>query len=197
LLREKVRKLRVREVVPRTEFPNFRDCGKSVEPSLLRLLENLQKNHGRAFVSEAGLRRMIAEDTKHMPGVDTVPTALERFEHRGLIAQEWLLAGGIMPDGDQCKKGTRLIVVARNRHQRFVFRARAKHRNRRHGITNRIEGTFDEVRRKIDAALERAPDPREHEEEMARKRQEDGERLAELAAQWAAAESETPERPPP
>lgn len=169
-LSREVRDLGVREVVPRSEFPNFRDHGMQIEPPLLRLLENLQKNFGRAFVAESGLRQMLCENVGHMAGVDSIPQALERLEHRGLVAQEWLVAGGIKPDGEPCGKGMRLIVVARNRHQRFAFAARAKHRNRRRGVTNRVDTrTVAQALGVIAQSVKEQP-PQEREQEAERKR---------------------------
>ena len=75
-LAPKVRRPGTREVFPRTEAPNFRDAGMMVDAPLLNVVASLQKRYGEAFASEAGLRQMIAQDTGHMPGVDTIPRAL-------------------------------------------------------------------------------------------------------------------------
>src|SRR5271166_242797 len=108
MIPERVRPtLRVREVVRGEAFPNFRDHGRTVDAPLLRVLASLQRQYGEAFASESGLRAMIWQDTGHMPGVDTIPTALERLERQGLLQQQWLKAGGIKPDGGVCSKGTR------------------------------------------------------------------------------------------
>jgi hypothetical protein len=182
----RVRKLRTREVVPRTEFPNFRDSGMTVDRALLRILGNLQRKYGESFAAESGLRRMIAEDTGLMPGVDTIPTALERLEAQGLLTQEWLLAGGIKPDGAECTSGTRLVRVAMNRRERFAFAARAQRRNRREGVTRRVHvralQTFEQARASIAKAV--AP-PDTQAADAERRRREGLEGLAELAAQWA------------
>lgn len=146
-MKAEVRELGTREVV--RDFPNFRDHGMTVEGVLLKVLSSLTKKHGEAWASEAGLRRMICEDTRcpecgvshpvgHMPGTDTIPTALERLELEGVIAQEWLLPGGILPDGSDAKRGTRLIRLARNRREHFAFAERGRTRNRRQGVTRRV-----------------------------------------------------------
>jgi hypothetical protein len=189
-----VRKLRPREIVPRTEHPNFRDSGKLVTGPLLNVLGSLQKRHGEAFASEGGLRKMICEDTGHMPGVDTVATALERLEAEGLIAQEWLMAGGIKPDGSQCGRGTRLIRLAANRRERFAFAARARSRNRREGITRRIDHhalrTLTQARASITSQVAPPPNPQQ---DFERARNEALAMAAELAEQWS---RERPKKPP-
>jgi hypothetical protein len=182
----------VREVVPRTEFPNFRDHSRMVDGPLLNVLASLQKQYGEAFAAESGLRRMICEDTGHMPGVDTIPTALERLEAQGLLTQEWLRAGGIKPDGTPCLKGTRLVRLAVNRRERFAFRSRARERDRRDGTTRRVNRnalqTLAQARASIASAV--AP-PDDRQQAADRKRTEDLRRLAELGDEWA-----KPERPP-
>ncbi len=174
------RKLRTREIVPREEAPNFRDHGKMVDRALLKVIGSLQKKHGEAFASEAGLRRMICEDTGHMPGVDTIPTALERLERQGVVEQRWLKPGGVLPDGSPCTHGTRLVFLPQCRHDRRALRARA---NRREGVTNRVDRraleTFTEARATI-AKHVAAPDNRQQDAD--RKRREDLARLAELDA---------------
>src|ERR1700682_3720959 len=107
--RRKIAPLRVREVVSRDRFPNFRDHGKMVDRPLLDLLARLQKRYGEAWASEDGLRRMICEDVGHMPGVDTIACAPERLERQGAVRQFWLKPGGIKPDGSPCTFGTRLV----------------------------------------------------------------------------------------
>lgn len=139
---------------------------------------------------------MIHDDTGHMPGVDTITTALERLELQGLIAQEWLFAGGIKPDGEQASKGMRLIRIAANRQQRFAFAARARARNRREGVTRKVElrrATVEQARKNI-GAMVRDQDADARELEAQRKRQEDAARLRELEALWA---SEPPGKPRP
>lgn len=133
-LAPKVRRPGTREVFPRTEAPNFRDAGMMVDAPLLNVVASLQKRYGEAFASEAGLRQMIAQDTGHMPGVDTIPCALERLERQGLVRQVWLKPGGIKPDGSPCTYGTRLIFLPRCRTERQALQARA----RRQGETRRV-----------------------------------------------------------
>lgn len=180
-----VRKLRTRELVPRSEFPNFRDHGRMVDRPLLNVLASLQRRYGESFASEAGLRRMIAQDVKHMPGVDTIRRALERLEAQGILAQEWLTPGGIMPDGSPCTFGTRLVRLAINRRERFAFRARARRRNRREGVSHRIvRRELGDAHKHIAAAVSGGETPPEREAAAGRKRESDLARLAELAAEW-------------
>jgi hypothetical protein len=145
--------LKTREVVPRTRHPNFRDHGRMVDRPLLAVIGNLQKRHGEAFASEAGLRRMICEDTGHMPGVDTIPSALERLEATGILVQRWLKPGGLLPDGSPCTFGTRIVFLPQcRRHKRALF-----HRNRREGVTGRPDrralDSLRQARASIAAAL--------------------------------------------
>jgi hypothetical protein len=128
-------KLRTREVVSRVRFPNFRDHGKTVDAPLLKVIASLQKKHGEAFASESGLRRMIAEDTGHCPGVDTVRRALERLERYGIVRQVWLKPGGVLPFGQVCTHGTRLVYLPQCRIERRALVAR----RRRDGETRRVD----------------------------------------------------------
>lgn len=121
-----IKRPRTREVIPRARCPNFRDAGRTVDAPLLKVLCSLQKKHGEAFASEAGLRFMIAQDTGHMPGLDTVRRALDRLEAQGLLAQVHLLPGGVRPDGAVCTYGTRLVAVPQCRRERRGLRARAR-----------------------------------------------------------------------
>jgi hypothetical protein len=184
----RVRKLRTREVVPRAEYPNFRDHGKTVDRVLLRILGNLQRTHGEAWASEAGLRRMICEDEKHMPGVDTIPCALERLERQGLLEQHWLKPGGILPDGRVCTYGTRLVFLPQGRHARRGLVARA---NRRDGVTHRTGDrrralqSLEHARAGIAKQLAPPPTVNSRELDVERKRREDLRRLAELEALWS------------
>ena len=158
--------LAVREVVPRTRHPNFRDHHMTVDRPLMDLVWSLTKRYGEAFASESGLRRMLCEDTGHMPGVDTVPCALERLEGMGLLAQDWLLKGGIMPDGEPCHAGTRLLIPARDRHERRAFILRAKRRNRRVGVKRLPDAvalaTLGKARAQIALAVAPLPDTAAH-----------------------------------
>jgi len=179
---ERLPDLAVREVVPRDKHPNLRDHGMTVDRALLELVWRLAKKHGEAFVAESSLRRMYCEDTGHMPGVDTVPSALERFERQGLIAQDWLLRGGILPDGQPCKHGMRLIVPAKNRHERLAFIKRATYRNRRAGVTRKVSRPALEAvdaRGGIAAAVAPLPDVRAQHEAAKRAKLD---KVAELVA---------------
>jgi hypothetical protein len=177
-----VRKLRTREVVPISEHPNFRDHGRTVDAPLLRVLANLQRRHGECFASEAGLRRMICEDVGHMPGVDTVPCALERLEAQGLLEQRWLKPGGILPDGSVCTHGTRLVIVPRCRIHRRGLAARA----RRDGTTNRVQERMLQTLEQARASAMKPPPPADDRARaLERKRAEDLARLAQLADAWA------------
>lgn len=107
-------------------MPNFKGAGRTVDAALLRLLGNLQRRHGEAFASEAGLRKMLAEDEHLMPGQDTIRRALRRLEAQGLVAQVHLLAGGIRPDGRVCTHGTRLVRLPQCRRQARAMKVRAR-----------------------------------------------------------------------
>jgi|HubBroStandDraft_3_1064219.scaffolds.fasta_scaffold00119_2 hypothetical protein len=108
----------------------------TVDASLLAVVASLQRRHGEAYASEAGLRKMVAENVGHMPGVDTIPCALERLERRGILKQVWLQPSDkrtgrkadILPTGERVVFGTRLIFLARSRGQRRAFRAHARAR---------------------------------------------------------------------
>jgi hypothetical protein len=113
-----VRPIASRERVLTSEFPNFRDHGRMVDRALLRLTQNLQKRYGRGWASEGGLRRMIAQDTGHMPGVTTIAKALVRLARHGLVVQVHLVGGQVLPDGELCTHGTRLIWIPRTQRQR-------------------------------------------------------------------------------
>lgn len=176
-----VARLRTREVVPRTLHPNFRDHGRMVDRPLLNILASLQRKHGEAFASEAGLRRMICEDTGHMPGVDTVPTALERLQRWGLVEQQWLRPGGLLPDGSPCTYGTRLVVVPQCRAQR----RRLSSKNRREGVQRRPDrralATLDKARATIAQRL--APLPTA-DASLERRKQEALAAIRDLEAAW-------------
>lgn len=178
----RVRKLRTRERVSTSEHPNFRDHGRTVDAPLLNVLASLQKKHGESFASEAGLRRMICEDVGHMPGIDTVPSALERLEAQGLLEQRWLKPGGILPDGSVCTHGTRLIIIPRCRRHRRGLAARA----RREGTTNRVQHrmleTLEQARRGAFRPLASTDD---RVRALERKRAEDLARLEQLGEAWA------------
>jgi len=188
-----VRVIRTREVVSTAEYPNFRDAGRTVDASILRILGHLVRRYGESWVSEAGLRRMICEDTGRLPGLDTVRRALGRLEEQGVLEQRHLLAGGILPDGSVCTHGTRLIGLPQCRRARRGLVARS----RRETEIRRVQ------RRKL-VALERAraeafrPAPLADTATRARaledKRSADLARLAELEAVWD--EEDQKKKPP-
>jgi hypothetical protein len=136
--RREVRDVASREVVPVSEWPNFRDHGRMVDTPLLNLLSKLQQKHGRSWASEGGLRTMICEDTGHMPGTTTIPKALKRLGMQGLVVNVHLVAGDIKPDGEVCTHGTREVWVPRTDKQRRAAKAynarpgRAPYRSQRH-----------------------------------------------------------------
>jgi len=163
-----------------------------VEAALLRLVCRLQRNHGVAFISEAGARMMICQDTGHMPGVGTIPAALRRLEIQGIVTRDWCTRGSIMPDGVQAIEGCMLLCVpqaripprvaaamsSRTRSERIV-RGRL-HPQRLHELRQRTRALAPPLARGPDAAA------------LERKRADDAQRLRELAAQW-----EREERGPP
>jgi hypothetical protein len=185
-----VRRPRTREVVPRCEHPNFRDHGRTVDRALLNVLASLQRKYGLAFASEAGLRRFVCEDTGHMPGVDTIPCALERLEAQGLVEQRWLLPGGVLPDGRVCTYGTRLVWLPQCRRARRGLQVR----NRREGVSNRVQrrmvASIDQAKREAFATP--AAGPSEAALSADRKRAALA-ALADLSASW---ERERAARPP-
>jgi hypothetical protein len=150
---------RTREVIPRARCPNFRDAGRTVDAPLLKVLANLQKKHGEAFASEAGLRHMIAQDTGHMPGTDTIRRALERLEALGLVAQVWLKPGGILPDGGVCTYGTRLVHVPACHRDRRALRARARRDGETRRVHRRALAELGSARAQVAAILTPAPAP--------------------------------------
>jgi hypothetical protein len=184
------RRLAARQRVP--DVPNFRDYGMTVAGDLLRILGNLQKNHGYAWASEAGLRSMIEIDTGHLPGVGTIPQALDRLEVRGAVRQFWLVRGGILPDGDECKCGTRLVILPQNRRERRAFVINGK-RGKREMVTFRsnraIVASVEQAKKQIAKAMTPLADG-----DLARRKQSDLARLADLAAQWA--REPKPDKPP-
>lgn len=185
-------RLRTREVVPRDRVANFRDHARMVDTPLLKVIGNLQKKHGQAFASEAGLRRMIAQDTGHMPGVDTIPTALERLERTGILEQQYLAPGGLLPDGSPCTYGTRLVWLPQSRVQRRGLLAR----NRRERVTGRPNRrALQSLASARSAVLKTMTPPQApREEPLERRRQAELARLAELEASWA--RKPDPDKPP-
>ena len=179
-----------RAVVPRTAWPNLKEHGKTCEWHLLRILQNLQRGHGYAYITEAGLRTQFCEDTGHMPGVGTLPAALERLERQGVLHQLWLLKGGIRPDGIETTVGMRLIRVAMNRAERqnFAHRRRAG-RERTLGLRVQHRQLFELMKAKKDVPK---PAPDTSAADFERRR---GEQLEALEA--FARELEEYEYPPP
>jgi hypothetical protein len=183
-----IRRPKLREVI--RDVPNFRDHGMMVDRALLKIVANLQRRHGEAWASEAGLRHMIAQDTGHMPGVSTVPKALDRLERAGILVHRELRRGKVLPDGDVCRLGTVLIYLPQNRAARRALAARARRQNDPdpYRVRPRAPSDLADVRKEIARAVEpHAPDERE--QAAARARQQGTAALAELAAQW---ERETP-----
>jgi hypothetical protein len=189
-----VRVLRTREVVPQSEHPNFRSAGKMVDAPLLRVIASLAKKYGQAFASEAGLRRLVCEDAGRMAGVDTIPTALERLEARGIVAQRWLRPGGQLPDGNNCTRGTRLVWLPQCRHDRRALRVVA--RNRRETVSGRVDrkalATFEKARAAIGKTLTAHAPPTSA--SLERRKEEAIAALRELERAWAA--EPPPEKPP-
>jgi hypothetical protein len=185
--------VKTREIIPRTRHPNFRDHGRMVDRPLLNVIANLQKKHGEAFASEAGLRRMICEDTGHMPGVDTVPTALERLEGAGILVQRWLKPGGLLPDGSPCTFGTRIVFLPQCRLHKRAIAAR----NRRETVSGRPDrralASLRQARASIAAAL--TPPPAPAPIDYAQRKAEAMARARELEALWAR-EHKPPDKPP-
>lgn len=181
----RTRVVRTREVI--RDLPNLRDHGRTVDRPLLALLASLQRAHGEAFASEASLRRMVYEDTGHMPGLDTVRRALRRLETQGLLDQWWLLPGGILPDGSECTSGTRLVFVPQCRRDRRVLQSRARTRGRE-GVTNRIQPRMLASLTQARAAIAKSLEPIQA-NEAPRSASDDARlraiaQLGELAAAW-------------
>jgi hypothetical protein len=120
MVSREVRPIASRERVPTSEWPNFRDHGRMVDRALLHVAGNLQRKYGRSWASEAGLRRMICQDTGHMPGVTTIAKALVRLARYGVVVQVALAPGQLKPDGELCTHGTRLVWIPRTQRQRHA-----------------------------------------------------------------------------
>lgn len=187
------RELGVRET--RVPLPNFREHGRTTDAALLRLVGRLQVRHGQAFTSERVLRVMLHEDTGLMPGVSTIPKAIDRLRDQGLIVQEWLYAGQILPDGSMASHGARLLWCPQNRRQRFSARAYNAKQDRRVGVKNRCVPASSAGAIVAQVAAGKALPPTqgktaaEREELEAKafesRRAESLRRARELAAQWA------------
>ncbi len=134
---------------------------------------------------------MICEDTGLMPGLDTVRRALARIERQGIVEQRWLVAGGILPDGNVCSKGTRLVVVPQCRRARRALHAA------REQVSNRVQRrellTLAQARASVFRPMA-LPDDRQREKarELEREKARQIEALRELAATWEAEASEPP-----
>jgi hypothetical protein len=173
-----------REPVPTTLWPNLRDHGRTVDASLLRILGHLQARYGEAFATEAGLRKMFCEDEGHMPGVDTVPKALRRLEAQGLLEQRHLVRGGILPDGQVCSAGARLIVL----HQLRDRRTRRAWASARERVTGRIQrskaASLDAARSSMFTPQASRDGADDRQRQADAKRAADLVRLAALAKEW-------------
>ena len=180
-----MRRPRVRERIPRAIHPNFRDdAHASVTAPLLRLLQRLQRGRGEAWASESGLRQMICEDTGHMPGVGTIPAALDRMQSRGLLEQVWILAGSILPTGETAHHGTRGIHVATNRGERQAIRAKNKRRPfRERRVLKSIELAQDAIWQ-VTTPRGRDAAPLPPRDDLGEKRARDLARLAQLEKSW-------------
>lgn len=167
------------------DLPNFRSNGRTVDAGLLRLIGQLQKKHGRAFPSERSLRAMLFEDVAMMAGVSTIPKALVRLGAQGLVVQEWLYAGQILPDGSVSTHGTRLLWCPQNRRQRQSARAHNAKQNRRVGEHNRFVpvGKASELVKTLAAG--KAPVPAERTTDLRTRVDAAKAALAALTAQWA------------
>ena len=80
------------------------------------------------------------QDTGHLPGVGTVRAALRRLEKLGIVAQWWLAPGELLPDGEPCRAGTRLVWWPVGRDVRRRLQARAASRNARQPHHTRTMG---------------------------------------------------------
>lgn len=183
----------LREPVPTSRHPNFRDHGKTVDAGLLRLLCRLQRKHSVAWFAEAGARKMLCEDVGHMPGVGTIPAALKRFEALGLIAHDWCTRGSVMPDGSVAAEGCHLVIVPQVRVPAHFARANAARKPHERIVHGRINPQrVHELRRRMGAIAPRLANPVDRAATLERKREEDLARARELAAKW-----EREERGPP
>ena len=193
-----VRDISSREVVPRSEWPNLRDHGRTVDAPLLRLLSNLQRGAGRSWASEGGLRRMICQDIGHMPGTTTVAKALVRLGVQGLVVPVQLYPGQILPDGRVCTHGTRLVWVPKTDKQRRASARFNAERNKRGPYRTRTSGFDSRVLTARLAAVERPAMPPLSPMEAHRKRvDEQLAKLRALEAVWANGEPKKDKGPGP
>lgn len=128
---------------------NFRNYRRMVDRPLLRVVASLQAKHGLSWASEAALRGMIFDDCGHMPGVDTLPCAIERLQDRGILVQFWLQPGGLLPNGEQCTRGTRLLFIPQCRRGRRALAAKSRREHISGRIDRRKAYTLAEIKKKI------------------------------------------------
>jgi len=168
--------------MPRDRFPNLRDQGRTCDYHLARLVQNLQRRHGVACVTEAGLRMLFYEDTGTMPGVGTLTAALDRFAALGHCYQEWLVKGGVLPNGDVAVAGMRQIRWAVNRGERQAFLGRwRKGRQKTYGLRVNHRAVLELFSSKRE--VKRAPAADMAQSEFERRRDEQLAALEELAAE--------------
>lgn len=110
----------IRKPFPST-YPNFRDAGMYARP-LLDLTLSLQMLHGWCFASESEKRKMLGEDTAHGAGVGTIPEREDALEARGVLVIMRAMPRSTMPDGSECKSGTRLTKVLTNEREQMAAR---------------------------------------------------------------------------
>jgi hypothetical protein len=136
---------------------------------LLKNVANLQRKHGEAWASEAGMRKMIGEDSGHMPGPSTVPKAVRRLAKHGLMLYRSLKKGDVMPDGSICRKGTMLLYVPVNRQEKRALRTLAEHQAERdpYRVVPNAAKSFQDTKKKIATVYKLPRDP--NEESMDRK----------------------------
>lgn len=176
---------KLRERIPTSRHPNFRDHGKMVDTALLRALCKMQRKHGIAWFSEAGIRKWLCEDTGHMPGVGTIPKALDRLEADGILRRDWCTRGSIKPDGEKACEGCMLVMVPQARIAPKVARelvARTPQERIVHGRIN--PQRIHELRARMGAIAPRLAATDDRAAALERKRADDAQRLRDLAAQW-------------
>jgi hypothetical protein len=195
-----VRDVASREVVSRLEWPNFRDAGRTVDHSLLRISENLQRPYGRGWASEGGYRKMVCQDTGLMPGATTVAKAFARLAAQGLIVQVWLVPGQMLPNKEVCTHGTRLVWVPKTDRQRYAAKRFAKSRSARTPYRTRNVAFDPRMLVARIAAAERPSMPAAGESAIEADRRRRAEQIAKLAIleqEWSHAESTTKGPGPP
>lgn len=179
-----VRRPRTREIISTARHPNFKSAGRTVDSALLRIVGNLQRRHGEAWASEAGLRQMICEDTGRMPGLDTIRRALSRLGRQGVLEQVWLRPGGVLPDGSVCTHGTRLILLPQCRRARLGLAHKARREGETRRVQRRMVATLAGARASAFKPMAPPAASAERAADLDAKRRADTARLAELARQW-------------